>query len=72
MYIKRVKLTNIRCFEKLEIDFDRPGSSVLLLGDNGDGKSTILKSIAIGLCDEGSAAAGKQSQTEESMFAVSA
>ena len=57
MYIKRIKLTNIRCFEKLEIDFDELGSSVLFLGDNGDGKSTILKSIAMGLCDESSAAA---------------
>lgn len=57
MYIKRVMLNNVRCFEELEIDFDQPGSSVLFLGDNGDGKSTILKSIAMGLCDESSAAA---------------
>ncbi len=57
MYIKRVKLNKVRCFEKLEIDFDRLGSSVLFVGDNGDGKSTILKSIAMGLCDESSAAA---------------
>jgi len=57
MYIKRIHLKNVRCFENIEIDFDRPGSSVLFLGDNGDGKSTILKSIAMGLCDESSAAA---------------
>lgn len=57
MYIKRLFLKNIRCFENLEINFDRPGSSILLLGGNGDGKSTILKSIAMGLCDESSAAA---------------
>ena len=57
MYIKRLYLKNVRCFEKLEINFDQPGSSILLLGDNGDGKSTILKSLAMGLCDESSAAA---------------
>lgn len=57
MYIKRVELENIRCFDKFEIDFEKRGSSVLLLGDNGDGKSTILKSIAMGLCDQSSAAA---------------
>jgi len=57
MYIKRLYLKNVRCFEKLEINFDQPGSSILLLGDNGDGKSTILKSLAMGLCDDSSAAA---------------
>lgn len=57
MYISKVVLENVRCFEKLEIDFEQRGSSILLLGDNGDGKSTVLKSIAMGLCDESSAAA---------------
>ena len=28
----------------------------LVVGDNGTGKSTVLKSIALGLCDETSAA----------------
>ncbi len=57
MYITKLKLTNIRCFEELEIDFKEPGSSMLILGDNGDGKSTVLRSLAMGLCDESSAAA---------------
>jgi len=57
MYITKVELENVRCFEKFEIDFEQRGSSVLFLGDNGDGKSTVLKSIAMGLCDESSAAA---------------
>lgn len=33
------------------------GQSLLILGENGAGKSTILRSIGIGLCDESSAAA---------------
>jgi predicted ATP-binding protein involved in virulence len=56
MYIKRIVLKNIRCFENLEISFDKNGQSALILGDNGDGKSTLLKSLAMGLCDESSAA----------------
>lgn len=57
MYITRLRLTNIRCFENLTIDFNNPGSSVLILGDNGHGKTTILRCLAMGLCDENSAAA---------------
>lgn len=57
MYIKKIKISNIRCFDDFKIDFDQPCSSILLLGNNGDGKSTILKSLAMGLCDESSTAA---------------
>jgi len=57
MYIKRLYLKDIRCFDEFEINFNQPGASILLLGDNGDGKSTILKSLAMGLCDESSTAA---------------
>ncbi len=56
MYIKRINLKNIRCFSEFEINFEKDGISVLILGDNGDGKSTLLKSLAMGLCDESSAA----------------
>ena len=57
MYVKRLYLKNIRCFDEIEIDFNQSGSSILLLGENGDGKSTILRSLAMGLCDESSTAA---------------
>jgi len=57
MYIKSIKLNQIRCFDKIEIDFNSGRLSALLLGDNGDGKSTILSSIAMGLCDQSSTAA---------------
>ena len=57
MYISRVTLKNIRCFEHLELTFDKPGASIVIFGDNGDGKSTVLRAIAMGLCDENSAAA---------------
>jgi predicted ATPase len=57
MYLSRLELQNIRCFKHLVIDFEAPGSSALIVGDNGDGKSTVLRSLAMGLCDQSSAAA---------------
>ncbi len=43
MFIKSVKLHNIRSYENAEISF--PTGSVLLAGDIGSGKSTILLAI---------------------------
>lgn len=57
MYIQRLELKNIRCFEEITIDFKGVDSSLLILGDNSDGKSTILKCLAMGLCDVSSASA---------------
>jgi predicted ATP-binding protein involved in virulence len=48
--IRKLILENIGPFEKLELDLDKNWN--ILLGDNGVGKSTILKAIAIGLCGE--------------------
>lgn len=56
LYIKRVELKNIRCFEEFVLEFDEEQNSVLLVGDNGEGKSTLLRSIAISICDFTSAA----------------
>ena len=60
LYLSRVELYNVRCFDKLDIVFRRPEVSPpgwnLILGDNATGKSTLLRSIAMGLCDEASAA----------------
>jgi len=59
MYIKKIVLKNIRCFEDLEIEFDLSGKTppwTVIVGDNATGKSTLLRSIALGLCDEASAA----------------
>jgi len=59
MYIERVVLRNIRCFSKIEVGFDLAGGAppcAIIVGDNAAGKTTLLRSIAIGLCDESSAA----------------
>ena len=59
LLIKRVTLKNVRCFEFVELDFDLGGDDppwTVLVGNNAAGKTTLLRSIAIGLCDESSAA----------------
>ena len=58
MYISNIRLKNIRCIDNLEIDLRSSASTnsaLLLLGNNAVGKSTLLKSIALGLCDRGGA-----------------
>ena len=60
LYIKKVRLENIRCFKHLDIDLTsskKVKKWLMVLGDNGVGKTTLLRCIAIGLCDEASAAA---------------
>ncbi len=53
MYIKKVVIENIKSIDHLEIDFRPPYSGWhVLLGDNGAGKSTILKSISLCMLGE--------------------
>ena len=59
-YITKITLENVRCFENVEMDLSGNGSSgisALITGNNGVGKSSILRAIAMGLCDRGSAGA---------------
>ena len=56
---ERVRLVNVTCFEQLDIRLADPGELAgwtLVPRDNATGKSTSLRSIAMGLCDEASAA----------------
>jgi predicted ATPase len=47
-WLKRLTLKNIGPFDDLSVEFD--SNRQIFLGDNGVGKSTILKAIALGLC----------------------
>lgn len=53
MYIKRVVLENLRGFQHLDFDFERPGNGYagwdVVTGDNGAGKTAFLKAIALAL-----------------------
>ena len=55
-YISRIRLSNIKCFEEVDINLSQPSqdnaSWTLLLGDNGTGKTSLLRSIAMCLCDK--------------------
>jgi AAA domain, putative AbiEii toxin, Type IV TA system/AAA domain len=59
LHLSRVQLQDVRCFDNLDIILGKPGEPAgwtLIVGDNATGKSTLLRSIAMGLCDEASAA----------------
>jgi len=52
MYIKKIVINKIRCFEHIEIDLSSEQGAkmwTLLLGDNGVGKTTVLRCIAMAL-----------------------
>ncbi|HSK73528.1 MAG TPA: AAA family ATPase [Pyrinomonadaceae bacterium] len=49
MYIQRAKIKNIRSIENFEIEFKNPAGWHVLIGDNGSGKSTIIRSMALAL-----------------------
>src|ERR1044071_5154897 len=49
MYIKKVEIKNVRSISKFEMEFADPAGWHVLIGDNGAGKSSILRSIALAL-----------------------
>jgi energy-coupling factor transporter ATP-binding protein EcfA2 len=61
MYVSKIKLNNIRGFENLEFNLERPDGSyagwTVFTGDNGSGKSSLLKAIAVALTGKDTARA---------------
>ena len=54
MYISRIRLENIRGFRELEIDLSGgqgPRKRTVIIGKNGTCKTSLLRVIALGLCD---------------------
>ncbi|MCP4350742.1 MAG: AAA family ATPase [Desulfobacterales bacterium] len=57
-YITKIELKNIRCFENFSADLEASENTIpliIILGNNSAGKTTLLRSIALGLCNEGDA-----------------
>lgn len=50
MYIRQLKLSNVRCFESVTLEFARDSGWTVFAGRNGAGKSTLLQSIAALAC----------------------
>ena len=58
LYISSIAINNVRCFERILIETKNPEKATwtMFVGDNATGKSTLLRNIAMGLCDTSSAA----------------
>lgn len=57
--LTEIRIENVRCLETVCIGLTengKPRTWAVIFGDNGVGKTTLLRSIALGLCDESSAA----------------
>ncbi|CAN5474363.1 AAA family ATPase [soil metagenome] len=51
MYIQKAEIKNIRSIIDFEIEFKNPAGWHVLIGDNGAGKSTIIRSMALSLIE---------------------
>ncbi|MFZ4813323.1 MAG: AAA family ATPase [Phototrophicaceae bacterium] len=63
MHIQSAKIENIRNIESFEMTFSEGEALAgwhVLIGDNGSGKSTVLKALALGLMDIGNLGALRQ------------
>lgn len=49
MYIKKVVIKDIRAISHFEMNFDNPAGWHVLIGDNGAGKSTVVRAMALAL-----------------------
>lgn len=52
MYISSINIRNIRSVSQFQMLFENPAGWHVLIGDNGTGKSTILRSTALALIGE--------------------
>jgi len=58
-YLIKTELKNIRCFKDFSVTLENEQNPLLwtmIIGNNSSGKTTMLRSIALGLCQEGDAA----------------
>ena len=55
MHISRAKLKNVKALKELELEFGsatgKPPFQTLILGMNGTCKTSLLRALALGVCD---------------------
>jgi predicted ATPase len=49
MYINEITIKNIRSIAEFQMKFEKPSGWHVIIGDNGAGKSTIVRSISLGI-----------------------
>ncbi len=49
MYVQKVIVKNVRSISHFEMEFSNPAGWHVLIGDNGSGKSSIVRAISLGL-----------------------
>ena len=49
MYIKKLSIKNIRSIDHFEMEFEEPAGWHVIIGDNGSGKSSIVRAISMAL-----------------------
>ncbi|WP_158861247.1 AAA family ATPase [Lunatibacter salilacus] len=49
MYLNKIHIKNIRSISNFEMNFENPAGWHVIIGDNGAGKSTIVRSISLGI-----------------------
>ncbi|MEY4927234.1 MAG: hypothetical protein RI894_1670 [Bacteroidota bacterium] len=49
MYIKQLNIQNIRAISDLEITFEQPAGWHVLIGDNGQGKTSVLRAVVLAM-----------------------
>ncbi len=55
LYLKRLQVSDARCFRTLDVHFTtdgRPRMLTQLVGQNGSGKTSFLRALALGLCQQ--------------------
>lgn len=61
MHVRRLHIENIRSIERLEIDIQEPAAGWhVILGDNGSGKSSVVRALALALIGPSDAPATRQ------------
>ena len=63
MHVQRLTIENIRSIRRFELDLSRennPAGWHVLLGDNGTGKSTVVRALALSLMGQSNAYATRE------------